>query len=217
MPYLRMRSDLSQCVTCSPMCLRAVAWSHDSCSKGRTHVADFPSRQNFHNPKVDLFIHCNAKWQVRVCQTVLFLRTGNFYRSRHAEAWFNDKACRHGLHWQVKSRGFRPYLASEDLSDWAADRLARSGVASSLSPTKPAKVTIEYLANSTLVIAMREAEQASMRRRDFPKWTNRIQYWDIGETDKTAPETKLPKIESEVDNLVRNLRSGLFVEETMAL
>ncbi len=56
-----------------------------------------------------------------------------------------------------------------------------------------------------------------MRRRDFPKWTNRIQYWDIGETDKTAPETKLPKIESEVDNLVRNLRSGLLVEETMTL
>ena len=64
---------------------------------------------------------------------------------------------------------------------------------------------------------MREAEQAPMRRRDFPKWTNRIQYWDIGETDKTAPETKLPKIESEVDNLVRNLRSGLFAEETMTL
>ena len=53
---------------------------------------------------------------------------------------------------------------------------------------------------------MREVEEASMRRRDFPKWTNRIQYWDIGETDKTAPEIKLPKIESEVDNLVRNLR-----------
>ena len=129
-----MRSDLSQCVTCSPMCLRAVAWSHDSCSKGRTHVADFPSRQNFHNPKVDLFIHCNAKWQVRVCQTVLFLRTGTFYRSRHAEAWFNDKACRDGLHWQAKSRGFRPYLTPEDLSHWAADRLDRSGVAAARLP-----------------------------------------------------------------------------------
>ena len=54
---------------------------------------------------------------------------------------------------------------------------------------------------------MREAEHASTRRRDFPKWTNRIRYWEIGETDKTAPETELPKIESEVDNLVRNLRS----------
>ena len=64
---------------------------------------------------------------------------------------------------------------------------------------------------------MREVEEASMRRRDFPKWTNRIQYWDIGETDKTAPEIKLPKIESEVDNLVRNLRSRLSVEETMTL
>ena len=55
---------------------------------------------------------------------------------------------------------------------------------------------------------MREAEHASTRRRDFPKWTNRIRYWEIGETDKTAPETELPKIESEVDNLVRNLRSS---------
>lgn len=145
--------------------------------------------------------------RVKVCQTFLFLCTGNFYRSRHAEAWFNYKACEHGLHWWAESRGFRPHLSSEDLSHWAADRLDRSGIARSLTPTKPAKFTTEYLANSTFVIAMREAEHASMRRRDFPKWTNRIRYWDISETDKIAPETELPKIGSEVDNLVRNLRS----------
>ena len=141
-------------------------------------------------------------------QTVLFLCTGNFYRSRYAEAWFNFQACGYGLHWRAESRGFRPHLATEGLSHWAADRLDQSGIARSLTSTQPAKVTAEDLAESSLVIAMREAEHAPMVAKQFPKWTNRIRYWDICDIDETTPETALPQIESEVDKLVRNLRLG---------
>lgn len=145
---------------------------------------------------------------VKVFQTVLFLCTGNFYRSRYAEAWFNYQACGSGLHWRAESKGFRPHLASEDLSHWAADRLDQSGIARSLTSTKPAIVTAEDLAESSLVIAVSEKEHAPMIDNQFPKWTNRIRYWDICDVDETAPEIALPQIESEVDKLVRNLRSG---------
>jgi len=40
-------------------------------------------------------------------RTVLFLCTGNYYRSRHAEAVFNHHAERLGLGWRAVSRGSR--------------------------------------------------------------------------------------------------------------
>ena len=38
-------------------------------------------------------------------RTVLFLCTGNYYRSRFAEELFNDSARRAGLDWTATSRG----------------------------------------------------------------------------------------------------------------
>src|SRR6267142_6368663 len=41
-------------------------------------------------------------------KTVLFLCTGNYYRSRYAEILFNWKAQQHGLTWKADSRGLDP-------------------------------------------------------------------------------------------------------------
>ena len=39
-----------------------------------------------------------------IMQTVLFLCTGNYYRSRFAEELFNHRAARDGLSWVAQSR-----------------------------------------------------------------------------------------------------------------
>ncbi len=41
-------------------------------------------------------------------KTVLFLCTGNYYRSRYAEILFNAKAEEMGLEWNAVSRGLAP-------------------------------------------------------------------------------------------------------------
>jgi hypothetical protein len=41
-------------------------------------------------------------------KTVLFLCTGNYYRSRFAEALFNSVAGKMGLPWRASSRGLAP-------------------------------------------------------------------------------------------------------------
>ena len=41
-------------------------------------------------------------------QTVLFLCTGNYYRSRYAEILFNWHAAGGGLAWEAQSRGLDP-------------------------------------------------------------------------------------------------------------
>ena len=41
----------------------------------------------------------------RIERTVLFLCTGNYYRSRFAEVLFNSVACKMRLQWRASSRG----------------------------------------------------------------------------------------------------------------
>ena len=38
-------------------------------------------------------------------KTLLFLCTGNYYRSRYAEELFNHRAAPAGLNWRAQSRG----------------------------------------------------------------------------------------------------------------
>lgn len=141
-------------------------------------------------------------------QTVLFLCTGNFYRSRFAEAWFNHHARRSGLQWRAESRGFRPHLATEDLSHCTAERLDHSGVPLDLTGPLPVKVSGEDLADASLVIALKQEEHHPMMLEAFPLRANRIRYWNVSDIDESPPAIALPRIEAEVERLVLHLSRG---------
>ena len=49
---------------------------------------------------------------------VLFLCTGNYYRSRFAEILFNSVAGRMGLPWKAMSKGLCWSVASTTLARW---------------------------------------------------------------------------------------------------
>ena len=147
-------------------------------------------------------------------QLVLFLCTGNFYRSRYAEALFNFRAPRTGLNWRARSKGFRPHLATEDLSYWTAERMEQEEIPLTCTRPIPGKVDPFDLAESSLVIALHETEHAPMVEEEFPQWRNRIRYWHIPDIDETPPAVALGRIEQEVDALVlgsapRGLMPGL--------
>ncbi|MDF1824240.1 MAG: low molecular weight phosphatase family protein [Verrucomicrobiales bacterium] len=141
-------------------------------------------------------------------QIVLFLCTGNFYRSRYAEALFNHHAALAGLNWKARSKGFRPHLATEDLSHWAAERLEEHHIPFSLTRAKPGKLCPLDLAESSLVIALYEPEHAPMVKEQFPQWIDRIRYWHVPDIDITTPAIALAKIEYEIDDLIRQLAAG---------
>jgi protein-tyrosine phosphatase len=141
-------------------------------------------------------------------QTVLFLCTGNFYRSRYAEAWFNFAVPRHGLLWRAESRGFRPHIEEAPLSPHAADRLVERSVPRLLTRRAPERLREPDLAEASLVVALYEKEHRPMVARDFPLWSDRIRYWSVPDIDELPPRVALPRIEGEVEDLVRLLASG---------
>jgi protein-tyrosine phosphatase len=55
------------------------------------------------------------------CNTVLFLCTGNYYRSRFAEMYLNDLAGRAGIDWSADSRALNISAAAPRV----AERLSR--------------------------------------------------------------------------------------------
>lgn len=141
-------------------------------------------------------------------QTILFLCTGNFYRSRYAEAWFNHLAPGQNLLWRAESRGFRPHRCDDPLSPHAVDRLAAAGVPRSLTRPEPELVTDYDLAEASLVVALYEKEHRPMMEARFPRWSDRIRYWQVPDIDEVTPPEALAAVEIEVANLVRQLRSG---------
>ncbi len=145
---------------------------------------------------------------VNDCQSVLFLCTGNFYRSRYAEAWFNYHAPRSGLRWKAESRGFRPHPDGARLSPHAADRLADRSVPRLLTRRSPEPLRSEDLAEASLVVALYEQEHRPMMSAHFPRWADRIRYWHVPDIDEVAPQAALPMIECEVETLIGQLLSG---------
>ena len=57
-------------------------------------------------------------------QHMLFICTGNVYRSRFAEAVFNHHAEQREIPWTAFSRGLAVHLTEEDLSPFTAGALA---------------------------------------------------------------------------------------------
>ena len=138
-------------------------------------------------------------------RSVLFICTGNYYRSRFAEAVFNAGAAERKLGWTAFSRGLAAHLIEGDLSPFTRDALARRGIA--LTHTGPTRVSLTDgdLERAARRIALRESEHRPMVDARFPAWAGRVEYWDVADVDIATPEQALPVIEQRVRELLDEL------------
>ncbi len=141
-------------------------------------------------------------------QRVLFICTGNYYRSRFAEALFNYEAERQGLEWSAYSRGLRIHLAPDEISPFTENALTQRRIPRDHTALEPRALHEPDLVGATLAIALKRAEHFPMMLQDFPDWAGRIDYWSVHDLDVETPDSALPQIEKQVHELVANLRSG---------
>src|SRR6478736_611339 len=98
----------------------------------------------------------------RVEKTVLFLCTGNYYRSRFAEILFNSVAGRMGLPWRASSRGLALERGVNNVGPMAVSAikaLEALGVRGDDASTRmPAQVTTDDLEGADRVVALQQAE-----------------------------------------------------------
>jgi protein-tyrosine phosphatase len=137
-------------------------------------------------------------------QTVLFLCTGNYYRSRFAEHLFNTLAVRQQLGWRAESRGLSTAFGKwkvGPISHYAASALREREIRLPEFVREPLLCCEEDLRRAELVIALKEAEHRPLLEKCFPEHCPRIEYWHVHDIDKAHPEQAL----GEVDTLVRQL------------
>jgi len=140
-------------------------------------------------------------------KTVVFICSGNFYRSRFCEYLFNALAKKSGLHWRATSRGLRTWGIGEregPISEFAAYRLIALDIPFD-GQRLPIQLSEVDLEDADLVIALKKTEHHAMMVEQFPTWADRITYWRIDDMDCATADESLPICEGCVKFLVDTL------------
>jgi protein-tyrosine phosphatase len=113
---------------------------------------------------------------------ILFLCTGNYYRSRFAEELWHHLERGEPSGWRAQSRGLRVaggYANVGPISPHALHGLGERGVRL-LEPMRPPRqVDGDDFIASAHVVALSLSEHREMVASLFPKWVDAVEYWDI--------------------------------------
>lgn len=147
---------------------------------------------------------------------VLFLCTGNYYRSRFAEEMFNFAAPAECTGWRATSRGIAVDLGSKNVGPIAvsaAQALQERGVTFDRRLARmPLQVEISDLEAADHIVALKHAEHFPLLQGRFPSWlatpeASRVEYWHVHDVDLMASEQALTRIEEQLRGLMRRLSS----------
>lgn len=139
--------------------------------------------------------------------TVLFLCTGNYYRSRFAEIYFNWLAARESLAWRADSRGLALDPGNYGPISAHTRRVLDELAIPLPEPLRfPADAAEKDFAGARLIVALKEAEHRPLMQSRFPAWVERVEYWHVHDLDCAGPAEALPQVREHVDKLVARLR-----------
>lgn len=139
---------------------------------------------------------------------ILFLCSGNYYRSRFAEELFNHYAVTQGARYRADSAGLWPNCPSHNvgpMSPLAIRGLQERGVTLPRVLRSPRDVSEADLQSSLLTIAVKELEHRPLLHRRFPAWATRVEFWQVDDVADAPPSVALPMLEQGVNDLLGRL------------
>ncbi|WP_397568130.1 low molecular weight phosphatase family protein [Schlesneria sp. T3-172] len=142
-------------------------------------------------------------------QTILFLCTGNYYRSRFAEIYFNWHAAQNNLAWRAESRGLALDSANlGHMSRYTIGHLGRLEIPFTQYERLPQDLTVQDLEAAHHVVAVKETEHRPLMTARFPDWLHKVEFWQVHDIDCASPEEALPHLEKEVTRLLGRLSAA---------
>ncbi len=117
---------------------------------------------------------------------VLFICSGNYYRSRLAEILFNHEAAAGSLAWEAGSRGLLKARELKGLSGHTTAYLKAAELAHlAAEPRDPISIDVQDLTDSALIIAMCREEHQPMIEQKFLSLAKalhkagRVRFWNV--------------------------------------
>jgi protein-tyrosine phosphatase len=141
-------------------------------------------------------------------KSLLFLCTGNYYRSRFAEILFNALIAQTSLRWIASSRGIATERGIRNigpLSEHARLGLNARGIELPHPLPFPQQLKREDLESADHIIALKEAEHRPLLDERFPSCGTHIEFWHVHDLDQAPANIALSAIEREVRHLLMRL------------
>ena len=139
---------------------------------------------------------------------ILFLCTGNYYRSRYAEEIFNHIARSEGLSWHAFSRGAAERGSPDNIgpmSRFALEALQAQAIVPNGATRAPMPCVLADFHAARLVIALKEAEHRPLIERRFPEFATKVTYWNVDDIEFAPPSIALAMIDIQVRELIAAL------------
>ncbi len=138
---------------------------------------------------------------------ILFLCSGNYYRSRFAEILFNHLAQENELQWRADSRGI---VAQWSHNPGTISQATLEGLRVRNIPfgemRNPMQLSELDLTQAHRIIALYEREHRWLMQQYFPNWTNEIAYWNVPDLDGMNAEKALALIERNVKKWIEEIQ-----------
>ena len=144
---------------------------------------------------------------------LLFLCTGNYYRSRFSEALFNSLATRAELNWTADSRGLAVDQGLNNVGPISAHALRGLEIRGVVAEVGrfPEQVQERDLRSADLVIALNEAEHRALLDDRFPSWTETDEYWQVEDLGRAAAKDAMAEMEEQTNKLIVRLTQGMIM------
>lgn len=140
---------------------------------------------------------------------LLFLCTGNYYRSRFCEEYFNDHARRGDLSWWAHSRGLAPDISvfgnPGPLSPQTRHALQALGITLDAHLRDPLSAQPVDFHAADRIIALSQQEHQPMVERFFPAFAPIVEYWEVGDLPVESPTRAIEKMIGLMDQLLKEI------------
>jgi protein-tyrosine phosphatase len=140
---------------------------------------------------------------------ILFLCTGNYYRSRYAEELFNFRARSEGLAWSAFSRGLAEKGSPDNvgpMSRFVLQALSAKSIEPEGARRLPISCSAADFGEAELVIALKDEEHRPFVERRFPDMLPRVIFWNVDDVAFAPPTVALAQIDDLIDGLISGLR-----------
>ena len=146
---------------------------------------------------------------------ILFLCTGNYYRSRFAEEYFNHFVRKRHISYEAFSRALLQDLSVTDNVGNIAEETVRAlkaiGVQVRGLNRQPLSLKEHDLMNADIIVALDKTEHQPMIEQLFPVYSQAITYFSIEDVDRVPASKALPALIVLLDKLLDDLSSGKII------